>query len=105
MANNHQGSVKHAKLIVDKFADVANKYDINAGIKLQFRQLDTFIHKDYIDSDLKYVKRFKSTRLTKEQFTEITEYIRSKNLVTIATPFDNESLPWLEDLDISELLN
>ena len=41
MANNHQGSVKHAKLIVDKFADVANKYDINAGIKLQFRQLDT----------------------------------------------------------------
>ena len=101
MANNHQGSVKHAKLIVDRFADIAKKHNINAGIKLQFRQLDTFIHKDYIDSDLKYVKRFKDTRLSKEQFGEITDYIRSKDLVTIATPFDNQSLPWLEDLDIS----
>jgi len=101
MANNHQGSVEHAKLIVDKFAELANKYNISAGVKLQFRQLDTFIHKDYLNSDLKYVKRFKDTRLSKEQFTEITEYIREKNLVTIATPFDNESIPWLKDLDIS----
>ena len=101
MANNHQGSVEHAKLIVDEFANLAKNYNINAGVKLQFRQLDTFIHKDYIDSDLKYVKRFKSTRLSKGQFREIADYIRSKDLVTIATPFDNESLPWLEDLDIS----
>ena len=101
MANNHQGSVKHAKVIIDEFADLARKYNINAGVKLQFRQLDTFIHRAYINSDLKYVKRFKSTRLSKEQFREIANYIRSKDLVTIATPFDNESLPWLEDLDVS----
>jgi len=101
MANNHQGSVAHAKMIIDKFNDLVKKYNITAGIKLQFRQLDTFIHKDYINSDLKYVNRFKSTSLSKEQFSEIVEYIRSKDLVTIATPFDNESIPWLEDLDIS----
>ena len=101
MANNHQGSVEHAKLIIDKFSDLAKKYNISAGVKLQFRQLDSFIHKDYINSDLKYVKRFKDTKLTKKQFSEITQYIKSKDLVTIATPFDNESLSWLEDLDIS----
>ena len=47
MANNHQGSVKHAKLIIDEFRKVVEETGINAGIKFQFRQLDTFIHDDY----------------------------------------------------------
>ena len=101
MANNHQGSVQHAKKIVDTFSKLAEEMQINAGIKLQFRQLDSFIHQDYKESDLKFVKRFNSTRLNKEQFQEVIEYIRAKNLVTIVTPFDNESLPWLEDLNVS----
>ena len=101
MANNHKGSVSHAKKIIDTFAALSEEMKINAGIKLQFRQLDSFIHKDYKKSDLKFVKRFDSTRLSKEEFGEVVQYIRDKNLVTIATPFDNESLPWLEDLNIS----
>ena len=68
---------------------------------MQFRQLDTFIHKDYLDSDLKYVKRFKETKLTKEQFLELVDYTRSKGLKTCSTAFDNESIPWFKELDIS----
>ena len=60
MANNHMGSVDHGKRIIDEFALLTEKYELNAAVKLQFRQLDTFIHKDYLDSDLKYVKRFTS---------------------------------------------
>lgn len=101
MANNHQGSVHHAKKIIDEFSELAEKKKIKAAIKLQFRQLDTFIHEDYKTSDLKFVKRFNSTRLSKEQFCEIVEYIESKGLVSMATPFDNESLPWLDDLGVS----
>ena len=101
MANNHMGSVTHAKKIVDQFAYLVNKYKINAAIKLQFRQLDSFIHKDFIDSDLKYVKRFKETRLSKEQFKEILDYIREHKLHTCCTAFDNQSIPWLEELDVS----
>tara|TARA_R110000744_G_scaffold13677_6_gene39595 strand:- start:20821 stop:22329 length:1509 start_codon:yes stop_codon:yes gene_type:complete len=100
MANNHQGSVSHAKLIIDKFSSVAKSSKINAGIKFQFRQLDTFIHPDYHQSDLKFVKRFNSTRLDKDQFSEVIEYARSKDLKIIATPFDNESIPWLSDLNV-----
>lgn len=100
MANNHQGSVSHAKLIIDEFSSVAKNSEINAGIKFQFRQLDTFIHPDYHQSDLKFVKRFNSTRLDKDQFSEIIEYARSKDLKIIATPFDNESIPWLSDLNV-----
>jgi len=101
MANNHQGSVAHAKLIIDQFAAMTKKYDLAAAVKLQFRQLGSFIHKDYANSDLKYVKRFKDTELSKEQFREIVQHIKQAGLKTVATPFDNESLPWLEELDIS----
>ena len=100
MANNHQGSVKHAKLIIDEFRKVVEETGINAGIKFQFRQLDTFIHDDYKGSDLKFVKRFNSTRLEKVQFSEIIEYARSDGFKIISTPFDNESIPWLYDLGI-----
>ena len=79
MANNHMGSVDHAKKIIDDYSDLVKSKGLNAGIKLQFRNLDTFIHPDYQErNDLKYVKRFNETRLTKEQFGEIVEYIHSK---------------------------
>ncbi len=100
MANNHMGSVFHGKLIIDRFSEIARRYDIDAGMKFQFRQLDTFIHRDFIDSDLKYVKRFKETELSKDQFRELIDYSKEKGLKTVATPFDNESISWLEDLDV-----
>ena len=93
MANNHQGSVSHAKKIIDDFAALAKKYELNAGVKLQFRNLDTFIHPNYKNSDLKYVKRFNDTRLNEDQFGEIVSYIKEKGLMSVSTPFDNESLP------------
>ena len=58
MANNHQGSVEHAKYIIDEFSEIANETGVNAAVKLQFRQLDSFIHEDFKQSDLKFVKRF-----------------------------------------------
>ena len=73
MANNHQGSIEHAKRIIDNFSALASRTGITAGIKLQFRQLKTFIHKDYQNSDLKYVKRFNETKLTQEQFQELCD--------------------------------
>ncbi len=100
MANNHQGSVDHAKLIVDEFSQIAKDTGVNAAVKLQFRQLDSFIHDDFKQSDLKFVKRFNSTRLSKEQFSEIVEYIKDSGLTVVATPFDNESLSWFDDLSV-----
>ena len=101
MANNHMGDVEHGKLIIDNFAYLVNKYEINAAIKLQFRQLDSFIHKDFVSSNVKHVKRFKDTELSKDQFKELFNYIRKYNLKTCCTAFDNASVPWLEELDVS----
>ena len=100
MANNHQGQVSHAKLIIDKFSKLAKDNDINAAIKLQFRQLDTFVHKNFKKSDLKFIKRFNDTALTKDEFKEIVDYIKNSGLTVAATPFDNQSLEWFNDFSI-----
>ena len=86
MANNHQGQVSHAKKIIDEFSSLARKYNIQAAVKLQFRQLDSFIHESFKKSDLKFVKRFNQTRLTKEQFKEIIDYTEESGLISMATP-------------------
>jgi len=103
MANNHQGSVSHAKAIIDDFEQVTKEYDLNVGLKVQFRNLDTFIHPDYKQSDLKYVKRFNETRLEVEDFREILNYAKTKGMKTVATPFDNESLSLFDELDVDIL--
>ena len=47
LANNHFGDLNHAKKIVDKFSLIIKKFKINACIKFQFRDLDTYIHPDF----------------------------------------------------------
>ena len=100
MANNHQGNVNHAKTIIDKFSDLSIDKNINAAIKFQFRQLDTFIHDDYKNSDLKFVERFNSTKLEKTQFAELIDYAKQRGLDVVSTPFDNESLTWFDEMNI-----
>ena len=92
MANNHMGSVSHAKKIIDRFAHIVHKHNLNAAIKLQFRQLDSFIHKDFIESDLKYVKRFKETRLSKAEFKEAYESGNSEKMLAANETILNSSV-------------
>ena len=100
LAQNHNGSVSHAKKIIDAISNIIKRYQISAGIKLQFRQLNSFIAPNYKDSDKKFIKRFRDTALTFDEFKEIVQYIKEKKLVTVATPFDNESLLWIDKLNI-----
>lgn len=93
VANNHQGSVEHGKKIIQAVAKAAQKYNVNAAIKLQYRDLDTFIHPKYKDKkDVKHIPRFMGTRLTDEQFKELLSYVRENGLKTIVTPFDERSV-------------
>jgi len=100
LAQNHNGSVSHAKRIIDKVNKVVKHHQINAGIKLQFRQLPDFVAPQYQASDIKLVKRLRDTSITFDDFKEIVQHIRSKNLTVVATPFDNASLSWIDELNI-----
>jgi len=46
MANNHMGDVEHGERIIRVFGELAKEYpEISFAFKLQYRNLDTFIHK------------------------------------------------------------
>ena len=100
MANNHQGDLIHAKKIVNEFSKIIHKENINGVIKLQFRNLDTYIHKQFINSNDKYVKRFSSTKLQNKEYAKLIKLMKSKKLKTMSTPFDEDSLKLIKDLEI-----
>jgi sialic acid synthase SpsE/quercetin dioxygenase-like cupin family protein len=92
LANNHQGDVRHGRRIIDEMAKIARQFGIRAAVKLQYRNLATFIHPAFRTGEHKHIKRFLSTELSKENYATLTEAIRDAGLVTICTPFDEESV-------------
>jgi N-acetylneuraminate synthase len=67
--------------------------NVKTAIKLQFRDLDNFVHKDFINrEDIRYVKRVAETKLTKQEFSILVEAIRGKGCIPMSTPFDEKSV-------------
>ncbi len=98
MANNHQGDINHGLAIIREMGKICRKYQVNAGVKFQYRHLDTFIHPDYRNNtQAKHISRFLSTELTEDQFRQLVEATREAGLVTICTPFDEKSVDLIVD--------
>ncbi len=98
MANSHQGSVEHGINIIREMGKIARKHNVKAAVKLQYRNLDTFIHPDYKGrTDVKHIPRFESTRLTFEQFGELVEAVKEEGMITMSTPFDEDGVEWCMD--------
>jgi N-acetylneuraminate synthase len=101
IANNHQGYVNHGVLIIKEMGKIAKKFNLNAGVKLQYRQLDTFIHPDFKkNKDAQHIGRFLSTELKSEEFLTLVKTIKSEGLLTICTPFDEQSVDLIEAHEI-----
>ncbi len=99
MANNHMGSVDHGLDMIQAFGDVAGRFPFRFALKFQFRHFETFIHPDYQSrSDLKYVKRFSATKLTKEQFQRLKDAADARNFIAMCTPFDELSVDLAEQM-------
>ena len=87
MANNHSGDVDQGLHIIKEMGAVSRKYDFNFGFKFQYRDLDTFIHPDYIGrEDIKYVKRFSETRISEDDFRTMLKEVRAQGFTSICTP-------------------
>lgn len=101
LANNHQGSVDHALRIIEEVGAAVRATGARAAFKFQFRQLDTFVHPAHQQgSNNKHIPRFLSTRLGREQFARLTQAVRTAGMLTISTPFDEESVDLIEELGI-----
>ena len=101
MANSHQGSVEHGIDIIHAMSKIARKHNIKAAVKLQFRNLDNFIHPDYKGrQDVKHIPRFESTRLSYEQFNQLVDAIHEEGLIAMSTPFDEDGVEWCMDMGV-----
>jgi len=99
MANNHMGDTSHGIAIIKAIGEVCRDFkdDFDFAFKLQYRDLDTFIHASFKGrNDVKYVKRFEETRLSREQFQELLDVMRDNNFRTVCTPFDEASVDLIE---------
>ena len=95
MVSNHQGSLERGLSIVHQYAKIVRFNNVRAAIKLQFRDLDNFIHKDFLGrTDIRYVKRVTETKLSKDEFSTLVETIRRSGCIPMATPFDEKSVDW-----------
>jgi sialic acid synthase SpsE/D-lyxose ketol-isomerase len=98
LANNHFGNFNHAKKIVKEFGKINKKFKINSTVKFQFRDLPNFVHQDFRESNIKYVRRFLDTKMNMKDFHALFKYIKENSFKTSCTPFDEKSIEVIEKL-------
>jgi sialic acid synthase SpsE len=93
LANNHWGKLDRGLKIISDFAKVVRFNGVRAAIKLQFRDADSFIHKDFrLRTDVRYIKKTIDTQMPWENYAALLNAVRAASLVTMATPFDERSV-------------
>lgn len=93
LANNHWGSLDRGLRIIRDFARVVRRNDVHAAIKLQFRDVDNFVHPNFRDrSDIRYIKKTLDTQMSWDALRTMVEAIRDAGMVTMVTPFDELSV-------------
>ena len=98
LTNNHLGSLERGLKIVHDHARIARFNNVRAAIKLQFRDIDTFIHKDFRHrTDIRYIKRTQETKMSKSDYSILVDAIRNSGCIPMATPFDEKSVDWCVD--------
>lgn len=98
MANNHMGDLAHGRALIAAMQAAVHGFDdFQFAFKLQYRDLDTFIHSSAKGrADIKYVKRFEETRLSHAQYLELVTAIHAHGFISLCTPFDEPSVDLIE---------
>lgn len=101
MAQNHYGDVNRGLKIIDQFSKVVRFNNVRAAIKLQFRDVETFIHKDFRGrKDVDIIRKSVERKLSKDGYEALVAAIRQGNCIPMATPFDEKSVDLCEELGI-----
>jgi N,N'-diacetyllegionaminate synthase len=82
IGNNHEGSFKLAKRLIEKAA----KAGVDA-VKFQTFKTEKYVN----DKDQSRYERLKKFELSKEDFYKLSKFAKSKKLIFISTPFDIQS--------------
>ena len=101
LANNHWGDVERGLKIINQFSQVVRFNNVRAAIKLQFRDVDTFVHPEWQDAtDIRYIKKTLATKLEKHDLRTLVEAVRTTSCLTMATPFDEASVDLCSELGV-----
>jgi sialic acid synthase SpsE len=101
MANNHWGDVSRGLKIISDYAKVVRYNNVRAAMKFQFRDVDSFIHKDFRHrTDIRYIKKTLDTQLSWAEYQQMATAVRQSSMITMATPFDEISVEKCVDLGI-----
>lgn len=101
LANNHWGKLDRGLKIIRDHAAIVRFNNVKAAIKLQFRDVDAFIHQDYKGSaEQRYIKKTEDTKLSREDFARMVEEVKYLGCVPMATPFDEASVDLCVEFDM-----
>lgn len=93
LANNHWGKLERGLKIIHDFSQVVRFNNVRASIKLQFRDVDSFIHKDFRHrKDVRYINKTLATHLSWEDLNTMVQAVRAGSMLTLVTPFDEKSV-------------
>jgi len=101
LANNHWGDLERGKQIVNDYSRVVRYNNVRAAIKLQFRDVDSFVHPEAQErTDIRYIKKTMDTKLSREELAALVDHIRKSNCIAMATPFDEKSVDFCQELNL-----
>ena len=101
LANNHWGELERGKKIIESFSRIVRFNNIKAAIKLQFRDVDNFIHKDFQGrDDIRYISKTMKTKMSYDDYGQMTEAVKKAGCITMATPFDEASVDMCINLGV-----
>ena len=101
LANNHLGNVERGLKIIAAYAQVVRFNNVRAAIKLQLRDVDSFIHQDFRHrDDIRYIKKTMDTRLQAADYARLVQAIRGASCIPMATPFDETSVEFCSEVGI-----
>jgi len=101
MANNHWGNLERGLKIIADFSKIVRFNNVRATIKLQFRDVDNFVHQDFRKrDDIRYIKKTIATQLSKKDLATLVKAVREAGCIPSATPFDEASVDLCEELEL-----
>lgn len=103
IGNNHNGDMDIARELIDK----AKEFSVDA-VKFQVKNIEKAFTKELLDSPYDKYHSFGSTyrehkeflEFTHEQYIELKNYAEERNIVFFATPFDDDSIKFLQGIDV-----
>jgi len=101
LANNHLGKLDRGLKIISEYGRIVRINNVRAAIKFQFRDVDNFIHKDFINrQDIRYVKKTLDTKLCKKDYIVMIDAVKKNGCIPMSTPFDEKSVDLCSELNI-----